>query len=136
MSKLCNTHEIYNWVWKAISAISPRVVVIEYNASLGDEESVTVKYDANFNRHNKHASGYYHGASLTALKKLANSKNYILVCCDSSGTNAFFIRKDVAQSKMIEATVKEAYYPLKYRTKNLSTSEQFELIKHLDFEHV
>ncbi|HII29760.1 hypothetical protein COT48_04890 [Candidatus Woesearchaeota archaeon CG08_land_8_20_14_0_20_47_9] len=48
------------WVWQEISIIDPRVVVIEYNASLG-LRSLTVKYDESFVRHEKHPSGWYHG---------------------------------------------------------------------------
>ncbi len=59
------------WVWKAITVIQPRVVVAEYNASLGASRSVTVQYDPVFDRYRKHASGWYHGASLAALRKLA-----------------------------------------------------------------
>jgi hypothetical protein len=41
-------------------------------------------------------SGLYHGASLTALEHLARTKGYVLVGCDSAGTNAFFVREDLA----------------------------------------
>jgi hypothetical protein len=122
------------WVWKAINVIKPRVVVIEYNASLGYEKSITVKYDPKFNAFKKHPSGFYHGASLTALTKLANSKGYILVGCDSNGVNAFFVRKDVAKGKLTEVSVQEAYFPNSHRLK--SPKEQFECIKHLDFDYV
>ncbi len=124
------------WVWKAITTINPRVVVIEYNASMGYEKSLTVKYDPNFDRHKKHPSGWYHGASLAALTKLANSKGYILVGCDSAGVNAFFVRKDAAHQKLSEVSVQEAYFPHSRRLERLSTSEQFECIKHLDFDYV
>lgn len=87
------------WIWKAITAINPRVVVIEYNASMGDKESITVKYDPEFDKHNFIPFNFYYGASLAALTKLAHSKGYILVGCDSTGLNAFFIRGDAAGGK-------------------------------------
>lgn len=124
------------WIWKAITAIEPRAVVIEYNASLGYDRSLTVKYDPNFYRHEKHPSGWYHGASLTALTKLGNSKGYILVGCECSGVNAFFIRKEIAQGKLFAVSPQEAYYANTRRSKIESTLEQFERIKHLDFDHV
>lgn len=131
------------WIWKAINAINPRVVVIEYNASFGYERSLTVKYDPNFDRFKKHPSGFYFGASLLAFTKLARSRGYILVGCDSSGANAFFVRKDVAHQKLHKVSVREAYFPhyevnLPYFRKFgwLTTSEQFECIKHLDFDYV
>lgn len=124
------------WVWKAINVVAPRVVVIEYNASMGCERSLTVKYDENFERHKKHPSGFYCGASLAALTKLANTKGYVLVGCDSLGTNAFFVREDIAHQKLSEVSVQNAYFPHSRRSKKLSTEGQFELIKHLDFVEI
>ena len=124
------------WVWKEIYVIEPRVVVIEYNASMGHEKSLAVKYDENFVRSEKHPSGWYHGASLAALTKLANAKGYILVGCDCSGINAFFVCKDIARKKLAEVSVQEAYFPNSSRLEKLSTQEQFELIKHLDFVEI
>ena len=54
------------WVWQAMNATSPRVVVIEYNASMGAERSISTQYDPAFDRWKKHDSGYYHGASLAS----------------------------------------------------------------------
>lgn len=124
------------WIWKAITVIEPRVVVIEYNATLGPDQPITVKYDPNFHHLEKHPSGLYHGASLAALTKLANSKGYILVGCDSNGVNAFFVREEVARGKLYEVSVQEAYYPSSMRLRQIgSTAEQFERIKHLDFDY-
>ena len=36
------------WVWEALDACSPRVVVLEYNWLFGPERAVTVPYDAEF----------------------------------------------------------------------------------------
>jgi hypothetical protein len=73
------------WIWNAISRVMPRVVVIEYNAYYSWDKAITVKYDPRFSRYAKHASGYYYGASLAALKNLARKKGYSLVACDSKG---------------------------------------------------
>jgi hypothetical protein len=123
------------WVWKAIDVINPRVVVIEYNASLGNDKSLVVKYDPYFNRFKKHPTGFYHGASLLTLTKLANSKGYMLVECESTGTNAFFVRKDFS-NRLSEVSVKEAFFPDSRRLEKLNVDEQFECIKHLPFDYV
>jgi len=123
------------WVWQAINAVEPRVVVIEYNAILGCEQSITVPYDPNFVV-GKRASYFYHGASLPALAKLANSKGYVLVGCDLEGTDAFFVRRELAGNKLPEVSVEAAYFPQRLRSKTLSPKEQFETIKHLDFDKV
>ncbi|MHC4591751.1 MAG: hypothetical protein ACYS8L_03535 [Planctomycetota bacterium] len=64
-----------------------RVVVIEYNASLGPDLSLSVPYDAPFDRYKKHESGSYCGASLTALRRLGKAKGYALVGCESCWYN-------------------------------------------------
>lgn len=97
------------WIWECIEKVNPRVVVLEYNSSFGPKASLTVPYKADFNRWNFDPSGWYHGASLTALTKLGEKKGYDLVACDSFGVNAFFVRKDI---NIFSATSpEESYYP-------------------------
>jgi hypothetical protein len=124
------------WVWQAITVIQPRVVVIEYNASFGPFASVTVDYDPNFDRFAKHSTGYYHGASLTALAKLAQNKGYILAGCDSSGTNAFFVRQDVAANKIEPISVADAFFPSFHRSLTMSQEEQVQQVAHMPFQEV
>ena len=52
----------------------------------------------------------YRGASLAALEKLARRKGYRLVVCDPAGTNAFFLRDDVAPA-VPGVSVAQAYRP-------------------------
>jgi hypothetical protein len=124
------------WVWKAITAINPRVVVIEYNASLGYEKSLAVGYDPVFDRYKKHPSGLYYGASLAALTMLAHSKGYNLIGCESNGINAFFIRNDVAKDHFSDISPREAYFPNSHTSKVFSEKRQFEITEHLDFVNV
>lgn len=120
------------WVWKQLNAINPRVVVAEYNASLG-LRPITMKYNPDF----RYQSNLYFGASLAALTKLADSKGYILIGCDSQGHDAFFVRKDVAQGKFIGLTPEKAFYPNPHLIQKIgSLEEQFNKIKHLEFDHV
>lgn len=121
------------WIWKEIDVISPRVVVIEYNSSFGGKNLI-VKYDPAFDIIKKHPTGLYHGASLKALEKLAKSKGYILIGCDSAGVNAFFVRKDVAKNKLSAISAEKAYYSQKRRFRLGSLEEQFKKIKNMDFE--
>ena len=83
------------WVWKAITAVSPRIVVCEYNSIFGCEHFITVPYEEKFFRSKKHYSNLYYGASLPALCSLTEEKGYVFVGCNSNGNNAFFIRKDI-----------------------------------------
>ncbi len=79
------------WVWEVIDTISPRVVLIEYNATFRPPVAIVQKYDpayrANFSN--------YYGASLKAFELLGRKKGYSLVGCSYSGVNAFFVRDDL-----------------------------------------
>lgn len=124
------------WIWDAINIVDPRIVVIEYNASFGDEKSITIEYDPAFYRYQKHKSGWYHGASIQALNKLAKQKGYGLVGCDNNGVNAFFIRSDLIDLPLEVVSAKTAYYPEKKRSRSHTTEEQFNLIRHLPFMEI
>lgn len=124
------------WIWQAITVVQPRVVVIEYNASMGDKRSLTVKYAPDFQRFKISPSGYYHGASLTALYRLAEKRGYTFVGCDANGINAFFVRTDVLNNKLSTVTPQEAFYPHFKRIKRMTTEEQFALIAHAEFEEI
>src|SRR4030095_10548205 len=65
------------WIWEAMTACSPRVVILEYNSMFGARRSVTVPYDPKFDRHRFHSM--YYGASFTALARLSGRKGYRLV---------------------------------------------------------
>jgi hypothetical protein len=96
------------WVWKAIEVVKPRVVVIEYNAGLRPPMSLTVPYRPD---HAASATNFF-GASLEALVKLGRRKGYRVVGCNISGSNAFFVREDLAADHFIEpATAEEHYEP-------------------------
>jgi hypothetical protein len=82
------------WIWEAMTACSPRIVILEYNSMFGANRSVTVPYDPAFDRHRHHTM--YYGASLTALARLSSRKGYRLVAVEPTGVNAFFVRNDLA----------------------------------------
>ena len=79
------------YVWKAIKKYNPRLVIIEYNSSISPPESKVVKYNS---KRTWDGTNYF-GASLLALKKLGESKGYSLICCDNTGTNAFFLKRNL-----------------------------------------
>lgn len=83
------------WVWKAIAAAVPDIVVCEYNAVLGDLHPISIPYDADFSRTRAHTSNLYFGASINALRLLAARKGYELVGTNRAGLNAVFVRKEL-----------------------------------------
>ena len=132
------------WVWKAISAIDPSIVVIEYNSILGKDKNYVVPYEENFTRKKAHYSNLYYGSSLPALTKLANEKGYALITCCSGGNNAFFVKRNLLNEKVKEVNYRDAFRERKFREsrdKNnkltfLNNKEQKELISHLPLKEV
>lgn len=87
------------WLWKSLTTYTPRVVVIEYNASYRPGQHWVMSYDpAHVWRGSRHF-----GASLDALVALGQEKQYALVACDSSGVNAFFVRRELCGDRFCEA---------------------------------
>ncbi|MSR87960.1 MAG: hypothetical protein EXS69_02235 [Candidatus Zambryskibacteria bacterium] len=124
------------WVWKAINAVSPRIVVLEYNSSFG-QRSVTQKYMPDHRFSPREENPLFFGASLKALAKLSKEKGYILVACDVHGHDAFFIRADVAAGQFKEQEPEETFYPNPHTLEKFGTlDDQFNQIKHLDFVEI
>lgn len=94
------------WVFEALEIVAPRVLILEYNAIMGFDHRWTISRDSDLSN----APKGVHGASLSALSSLADRKGYILVGCEPSGTNAFFVRKEF-KGEFREMTPREAFKP-------------------------
>jgi hypothetical protein len=124
------------WLWKAADRVQPRIVIVEYNASLGPEASITVPYQPDFFYLKAHASGYYHGASLAALEKLGREKGYTLVAVCSAGVNAFFLQDSIRPATLPARNARELFRPHLVRQRLHSQEEQWALIRPLPYERV
>lgn len=107
------------WVWRALTAFQPRIVVIEYNPYYAPPERWVMRFNAD---HAWDGSTYY-GASLASLHQLGRTKGYELVCCDDMGNNAFFVRQDLYPLLGIAdnspaALFRPAMYKLRYVGQN------------------
>lgn len=131
------------WIWKEISIVNPAIVIIEYNARFGYEESLTIPYIENFNRKNSEVSKIYYGASLAALTKLAKQKNYSLICTNSNGNNAYFVKNELINknnSLIKENSPKECFNLNSFKECrdnndniiNLSKEEEYAILKKYD----
>jgi hypothetical protein len=99
------------WVWKAITCIEPRVVVIEYNAKFPPFFEWIIEYDENHIWHGDDE----HGASLKALEKLGMELGYQLVGTNKNGVNAFFVKKEIAKNLFpYPATAENLYNPTRW----------------------
>jgi hypothetical protein len=118
------------WFLERLVDTRPSVICIEYNASMG-LDPITVPYDPIFDRHQKHKSGMYHGASLTALAKLAASHGYGLAAVSNAGVNAFFTQDGTLIPE-------EAWRPNSFREKfsGKNREEQWATIRHLPFQWI
>lgn len=102
------------WILQAIASVSPRIIVVEYNALFGPSRVVSVPYDAGFRRSERHWSHLYWGASLAALTQIAQQLGYALVTGNRAGNNAFFVRRDVL-GEIPERAAQECWRPAQYR---------------------
>jgi len=124
------------WIWKEIKNISPRVVIIEFNASFGPNRSVTIPYEPDFNVREEHPFGIYHGASIKALTKLAHEKGYYLLCSDTRGVNIVFLRNDLGKDKFSPLAAEKAFYRHSRRKHLGGEDDQWELFNNFPFVEV
>ena len=75
----------------AIDAWSPKVVICEYNAKF----RFPIKIEVAYNPQHRWARDDYHGASLATWVEQLQPR-YRLIACTVAGTNAFFVRSDLA----------------------------------------
>jgi hypothetical protein len=130
------------WVWKAIEVVEPVIVIVEYNSLLGAEKSLTIPYDPSFVRNTKYNMMYW-GVSIPALCNLANEKGYAFVGCNSSGNNAYFVRRDKLNNVIKECSIKEGFVLSKFREilieENMyrpTGAERMEYLKGLSFVNI
>lgn len=119
------------WIWKALDAINPRVVVVEYQDILGSDKTLTVPYKSDFNRFHIHED--FWGASLPAFVKLAREKGYYLIGTNKHGFNAFFLRNDLKTASLPEIDVKSCFNPPRVKD---GIEKKYPLIKDLGWVEV
>jgi len=123
-----------------LKELNPSIIIMEYNAVFGKERYISIPYDKDFFRKDKHYSHLYFGASLPALTYIAGNKGYGLIGCNLAGNNAYYVRKDLLNETIKEKTVNDAFIMSKFREsrdKNfmpsyLDSNERAEIIKGLD----
>lgn len=84
------------WILKELDGLRPDILILECNPVFGDRHAVTVPYDPKFERFRSHHSGLLFGASIAAMRDLAESRGYEFLGTCSNGLNAFFVRSDLA----------------------------------------
>ena len=102
------------WVLEKINTDKINVICSEYNYLIGNNTRKVMPYNENFN----YKFDYYFGASLHSYVNLLNSKNFDLVAIDSSGTNAFYIKRNFSQPFEILSATKSFKKPSKFHSKD------------------
>lgn len=101
------------YVWKAIRVVSPRVVIIEYNAKFPPD----CEWKQAYNETHIWDGSDWQGASLKAMELLGRKLGYRLVGTNLNGTNAFFVQENLAKDLFLEpATAENLYNPARYYT--------------------
>ncbi len=90
------------WVLKELDLENINVVCCEYNHWIAKNEKKTIRYNP---EHIYENDGYF-GASLIAISDLMNTKGFDLVAVESSGTNAFFVKKEFSNNFEILSPIK------------------------------
>jgi hypothetical protein len=98
-------------VWKALAQYKPRVVAIEYNGSFLPDAKWVAEYDP---ARTWNGTTYF-GASLKSLELLGRELGYVLVGCDFTGINAFFVRETERKDLFVGPfTAEEHYEPTRH----------------------
>jgi hypothetical protein len=122
------------WFLETLLPLRPHIVCVEYNPSIG-YSPLSVPYDPAFDRHAKHPSGWYHGASLSAMTKLCKANGLKLVAIAEAGGNAFFVRRE---SPLLELDPRAAFREsvLRNRSSGTTVAEQWLRIRDMPFVEV
>lgn len=124
------------WIWKALTVIEPRVVVVEFQDIIGPEKSITVPYAPDFNSAAHSMTDRmpnYAGASLRAFQKLGAQKGYRLVGVNELGFNAFFVKRGLGEHVLPEVSV-ESCFSRRKQAEGMTT--RWPLVSHLPWEEV
>jgi hypothetical protein len=83
------------WIWQALNAVQPRLVIAEAHPEFGREDYV-MPYDSGFDAHAA-APGTWIGASAAAMLRLGDELGYRPVAANQYGFNIFFARRGLAE---------------------------------------
>jgi len=86
------------WIWEALEAVRPRIVVVEAHTELGRED-VVAPYEADFDW--RRAEGGLVGASAAAFQRLAERLGYRLVGANQYGFNTLYVDGNVVSPDVL-----------------------------------
>lgn len=99
------------YVFDRLSNLSARLVVIEYNAKFPPPVTWRIPYDPDY----MWSGSDWFGASLQSMNELFERKGYVLVACNMTGSNAFFVKRDLVEDRFpFAGDVRRLYQPPRY----------------------
>ncbi len=98
------------YVLKALDCLSPRVIVAEYNGKFPADVDWCMHYDS---KHRWTGTDKM-GVALLTQTEMLNAKGYQLVGTNITGSNAFYVKKELCKDLFIEQDIKELYNPARY----------------------
>lgn len=115
----------------------PKIVTVEYNSVFGPNNTLTVKYDDNFDVAS-HESRLYYGASITAWKILFESYGYKFITVEQNGVNAFFVNPSDFDSEFLSKINGTHFRENAHQLKKFKSNwkKQLELIQDMEFQTV
>jgi len=111
------------------NSIKPKLFIVEYNGKFPPPIDFQIDYDDN---HTWQGNDYF-SASLASFNKLFVSYDYTLVCCNTSGANAFFIENSFLNKfkdtpKDINELYCEPFYFLRSQKMHLTSPKTLEAL--------
>ncbi len=117
----------------------PKIWVLEYNSTFGDQQAITIPYQADFNWTKAHPTMLYWGVSIQAWQRLMQKYDYQFITVDSCGANAFFADKSAFNPEFITKVVPSLSY-IENRSQLFWTKktwqERFAVIREMPFVEV
>ncbi len=93
-------------VYKSISCLKPRVLILEYNAKFPPPIQYCMAYDPG---HIWEGTDNF-GASLKFLETKLQEDGYLLVGCNLTGGNAFFVQEQLVEDRFQSPFTAETHY--------------------------
>jgi hypothetical protein len=115
------------WVWEAVNAVDPAVVMIETHIEFG-MRNIVVPYDPQHVYPGKHPD--YFSASPVAMVRLAGRKGYRLVGANRYGFNLIFVKRGLHEDRVPEVSLESVLTHPRYRAR----LDRFEAIKDWKYE--
>lgn len=91
--------------------VKPKLYIVEYNAKFPPP----IRWRVEYNKSHVWRDNDYFGASLASFDEVFGMHGYTLICCNFSGSNAFFVRNDLLGSfDDVPRDLPHLYYGPKY----------------------